>query len=191
MRKNCTLFIDTTNNYCYIAVSFSCKILMKAKLPVNKNVTDIIVDTIHKTLKQAGIKPLDLTHIVLNIGPGSFTGDKVGVTVAKAWKLFDPRIEIMTINSLLLQTKDGNGISVIDAKSNKLYLAVYKNEKELVKPCLINAKDLAKYKKKYKLPLIQNQTDSMYDNFLKHTKSFKKVQDIEYLEPLYLKNPIQ
>ncbi|XQP56004.1 MAG: tRNA (adenosine(37)-N6)-threonylcarbamoyltransferase complex dimerization subunit type 1 TsaB [Mycoplasmoidaceae bacterium] len=192
MRKNCTLFIDTTNNYCYLAVSYSCKILKKAKLPVNKNVTDIIVDSIHQLLKQAKVKPTDLTHLVLNIGPGSFTGDKVGVTVAKAWKLFDPRIEIMTINSLLLQTKDGNGISVIDAKSNKLYLAVYKNEKEIVKPCLINQKDLTKYTKKYShLPLIKDQTNNMYDNFLKHTKSFKKVQDIKYLEPLYLKNPIQ
>lgn len=191
MRKNCTLFIDTTNNYCYIAVSYSCRILMKARIPVNKNVTDIIVDTIHKTLKQAGAKPLDLTHIVLNVGPGSFTGDKVGVTVAKAWKLFDPRIEIMTINSLLLQTEDGNGISVIDAKSNKLYLAVYKNSKELVQPCLIDKKELVKYKKKYSsLPLIIDQTNNMYDNFLKHSKSFKKVQDIKYLEPLYLKNPV-
>ncbi|XQP55368.1 MAG: tRNA (adenosine(37)-N6)-threonylcarbamoyltransferase complex dimerization subunit type 1 TsaB [Mycoplasmoidaceae bacterium] len=190
MRKNCTLFIDTTNNYCYIAVSFSCRILAKAKIAVNKNVTDIIVDTIHSTLKQAKVTPLDLTHIVLNIGPGSFTGDKVGVTIAKAWKLFDPRIEILTINSLLLQTKDGNGISVIDAKSNKLYLAVYKNEKEIIKPCLIDKKDLAKYKKKYKLPLIQDQTNDMYDNFLKHSRSFKKVQDIKYLEPLYLKNPV-
>ncbi|MCQ3908599.1 MAG: hypothetical protein MJ200_03515 [Mycoplasmoidaceae bacterium] len=96
----------------------------------------------------------------------------------------------MTINSLLLQTIDGNGISVIDAKSNKLYLAVYKNEKEIVKPCLIDKKDLAKFKKKYKLPLIQDQTDNMYDNFLKHSKSFKKVQDIKYLEPLYLKKPV-
>ncbi|MCQ3907877.1 MAG: hypothetical protein MJ219_04090 [Mycoplasmoidaceae bacterium] len=97
----------------------------------------------------------------------------------------------MTINSLLLQTNDGNGISVIDAKSNKLYLAVYKQEKEIVKPCLIDKKDLTKYKKKYpNLPLIIDQTNTMYDNFLKHSKSFKKVQDIKYLEPLYLKNPV-
>ena len=53
-----------------------------------------------------------------------------------------------------------------------------------------NILSLAKYKKKYHLPLIQDQTDNMYDNFLKHSRSFKKVQDIKYLEPLYLKNPV-
>lgn len=84
MRKNCTLFIDTTNNYCYLAVSYSCKILKEAKLPVNKNVTDIIVPNINTILIEAGVKPSQVTHMCVNIGPGSFTGDKVGVTVAKA-----------------------------------------------------------------------------------------------------------
>lgn len=81
-------------------------------------------------------------------------------------------------------------ISVIDAKSNKLYLAVYKAGKEVVKPKLIDACELSKYKNKYKLPVIQDQTDNMYKNFLIHAKSFKKIQDIKYLEPLYLKNPV-
>ncbi|MCQ2956719.1 MAG: hypothetical protein MJ233_02510 [Mycoplasmoidaceae bacterium] len=84
MRKNCTLFIDTTNNYCYLAVSYSCRILNQVKLPVNKNVTDIIVPSINNLLLKAKIKFSDLTHMCVNIGPGSFTGDKVGVTVAKA-----------------------------------------------------------------------------------------------------------
>lgn len=193
MRKNCTLFIDTTNNYCYLAVSYSCKILKELRIPVNKNVTDIIVSALYQVLKDAKVKPLDLTHIIVNIGPGSFTGDKVGVAVAKAWKMFDERITIMTIDSLLLQTNQEkpNCISVIDAKSNKLYLAVYKNGKEVVAPKLISADELNKYKRKYSsLPIVKDETDNMYHNFLKHSKSFKKVQDMKYLVPLYLKNPV-
>ncbi|MCQ2956718.1 MAG: hypothetical protein MJ233_02505 [Mycoplasmoidaceae bacterium] len=106
--------------------------------------------------------------------------------------MFDPRLTIVTINSLLLQTKDAKPscISVIDAKSNKLYLAVYKNGKEIVAPKLINASDLNKYEKKYKLPVVKDQTDTMYDNFLLHAKDFEVIQDIKYLEPLYLKNPV-
>ncbi len=192
MRKNCTLFIDTTNNYCYLAVSYCCKILNKVKLPVNKNVTDIIVPSINNLLLKVKIKFSDLTHMCVNVGPGSFTGDKVGVTVAKAWKMFDPKLTIVTINSLLLQTDKAkpNCISVIDAKSNKLYLAVYKDGKEVVAPKLIDASELIKYQNRYKLPVVKDQTDTMYDNFLLHAKDFKKVQDIKYLEPLYLKNPV-
>lgn len=100
----------------------------------------------------------------------------------------------MTIDSLLLQTKVAKPtcISVINAKSNKLYVAVYLDGKELLKPSLINDFDLQKVAKKHStLPILQDQNDNMYANFLVHTKSFKKVQDIKYLEPLYLKNPVQ
>lgn len=192
MKKNYTLFIDTTNNYCYIAIGCGCKILREAKLRVNKNVTDVIVPNINTILIEAKVPKSQVTHMCVNIGPGSFTGDKVGVTVAKAWKLFNSKIQIITTNSLLLQTKQEkpNCISVIDAKSNKLYLAVYKTGKEIVKPTLINASDLGKYKSKYKLPIIKDQTDNMYDNFLLHIKDCNKIQDIKYLEPLYLKNPV-
>ncbi len=192
MKKNCTLFIDTTNNYCYLAVFCNNKILKEAKLPVNKNVTDIIVPNINTILIEAKVKFSQITHMCVNIGPGSFTGDKVGIIIAKAWKLFASKIQILTINSLLLQTTKAKPscISVIDAKSNKLYLAVYKNGKEIVKPKLINASALSTYKNKYKLPVVSNQTDHMYKNFSIHAKSCKKIQDIKYLEPLYLKNPV-
>ncbi|MCQ2748277.1 MAG: tRNA (adenosine(37)-N6)-threonylcarbamoyltransferase complex dimerization subunit type 1 TsaB [Mycoplasmoidaceae bacterium] len=187
------MLIDTTNNFCYIGLSNGMKVIKEVKLPVNKNVTDIIADAIFDLLAKAKIKPINVNKLVVNIGPGSFTGDKVGVNVVKAWKIFNSKVEIMTINSLLLQTKQvkPNCISVIDAKSNKLYLAVYKNGKEHVKPKLIAKNELNKYLKKYSsLKLVRNKTDYMYDNFLLHKNNFKKVQDIKYLEPLYLKNPV-
>lgn len=193
MKENKILLIDTTNNFCYIGLSNGMKVIKEVKLPVNKNVTDIIADAIFDLLAKAKIKPINVNKLVVNIGPGSFTGDKVGVNVVKAWKIFNSKVEIMTINSLLLQTKQvkPNCISVIDAKSNKLYLAVYKNGKEHVKPKLIAKNELNKYLKKYSsLKLVRNKTDYMYDNFLLHKNNFKKVQDIKYLEPLYLKNPV-
>jgi tRNA A37 threonylcarbamoyladenosine modification protein TsaB len=35
-------------------------------------------------LKQQGLKPTDITEIEVNPGPGSFTGSRVGVTIANA-----------------------------------------------------------------------------------------------------------
>jgi tRNA A37 threonylcarbamoyladenosine modification protein TsaB len=68
-----------------------------------------------------------LHAIYLNVGPGSFTGNKVGIIIAKTIKLVYPKIIIKIINSLLLQTTDNKSyISIIDAKSNKSYVAVYK-----------------------------------------------------------------
>lgn len=191
MKTNYTLFIDTTNNFCYIGLYKSNDLLDYFRLQVNKNVTDIIVDSINKLLINNKVKNEQLTHMCVNVGPGSFTGVKVGVIVAKTWKMWNPKIKISTINSLLLQTTVRPSISVIDAKSKKLYFAIYDKTKVLVKPCLIDASELDKYTKKYKkFTLVQDKIDDMYSNFLLHKKDFKEVKNIDKLEPLYLKNPV-
>ncbi len=190
--KNYSLFIDTTNNFCYVALYEATVLKNSIKLKVNKNVTDLIVDSINKLLIKSKVAKSALTHMCVNIGPGSFTGDKVGVIVVKAWKLVYPKIKIKVINSLLLQVKQLPAVSIIDAKSNKLYLAVYSKKKIEVKPCCIQADDLDKYLSKYKnYKVYKNQVDSMYANYKIHLKDFKEIKSLKELEPLYLKHPVK
>lgn len=192
MSKNYTLFIDTTNNYCYVALYKATNMVGFISLKVDKNVTDLIVDSINKLLISKKVDKLALTHMCVNIGPGSFTGDKVGVIVAKAWKLVNPKLKISVINSLLLQVKNRPAISIIDAKSNKLYLAVYGKNKVDVKPCCIEASSLDKYLKKYKnYNVYQDLVDEMDQNYLIHINDFKEIKSLDDLEPLYLKHPIK
>lgn len=190
--KNYSLFIDTTNNFCYVALYEATVLKNSIKLKVDKNVTDLIVDAINKLLIKSKVANSALTHMCVNIGPGSFTGDKVGVIVAKAWKLVYPKIKIKVINSLLLQVKQLPAISIIDAKSNKFYLAVYSKTKTEVKPCCIQADVLDKYLSKYKnYKVYKNQVDSMYAKYKIHLKDFKEVKSLKDLEPLYLKHPVK
>lgn len=87
-KKNCQsqydLFVDTTNNFCYLAIYLQTKKIAEIKLKVNKNVTDLITDAIKTLLAKAKLHYYDINKIYLNIGPGSFTGIKVGVTIVKA-----------------------------------------------------------------------------------------------------------
>lgn len=192
MQKENILFIDTTNNFCYVALYKATKLVNSFKIKVNKNVTDIIVDCINKLLIKSKIKPEVLTHLYVNVGPGSFTGCKVGVIIAKVWRIVYPKTRIFVCNSLLLQTKTKPAISIIDAKSNKLYLAVYGKSKIDIKPTCINASDLDKYLSKYrKYKIYRDQVGSMYANFKIHCKNFVEVKSLAKLEPLYLKHPVK
>ncbi len=186
------LFIDTTSNFCYLAIYNDKKLLLYNSIKVNKNVTDIVVDSIGNLLKKQKMSFAQLHAIYLNVGPGSFTGNKVGIIIAKTIKLVYPKIMIKIINSLLLQTIDNKSyISIIDAKSNKSYVAVYKGFKILVSPTIIDNPDLLILYKKYKgFKIIQDRVDYMYKNFVIHFDHFKVVKDITKLEPLYLKQPV-
>lgn len=192
MKKEYSLFIDTTNNFCYVALYQATHLVKDTKLKVDKNVTNLIVDSINKLLIKAKIAKSALTHMCVNIGPGSFTGDKVGVIVAKAWKLIYPKLCIKTISSLLLQVKKRPAISIINAKSKKLYLAVYGKNKVDIKPCCIDEDKLNKYLSKYKkYQIYRDQVDTMYHNYVAHINDFKEVKSLDDLEPLYLKHPVK
>lgn len=82
-KKPYDLFLDTTNNYCYVAIYFADKKIAEIKLRVNKNVTDLITDAIKSLFSKSKLGYKDISNIYLNIGPGSFTGIKVGIVIAK------------------------------------------------------------------------------------------------------------
>jgi len=190
MNKTYSLFIDTTNNYCYAAIYQSKTLINSIKLKVDKNVTDIVVDAIDNLLKENNVEKKDVKKIFLNIGPGTFTGVKVGVIVAKVWKIVYPDVEIYTSNSLLLQTKKHPAVSVIDAKSKKLYIAVYGEDKVILEPTLIDVEALNNYTGLDVKEIYRDNIDDMYDNFLLHYDKFELVKDIDKLEPIYLKDPV-
>ena len=184
------LFIDTCNKYCYVAIYKGKKKIDEIKLTTNKNVTDLIIVSIKKLIAKNKIKFKEINAIYVNIGPGSFTGEKVGVVICKVWAIVFPKIKIYTINSLELQAINIPAISVINAKSDKYYLAIYDLKKTIIKPCLVDQtmKDLL-IKKYSNFNYYFENFDNAYDFFLQKKDRFK-LTNIRKLKPLYLKNPI-
>ena len=184
------LFVDTCNKYCYVAIYNTTRKIDEIKLITNKNVTDLITISIKKLITKNKVKFEKIVAIYLNIGPGSFTGEKVGVVICKAWSIVFPKIKIYTINSLYLQAITLPAISIIGAKSNKYYLAIYDLKKTIIKPCLVDQKTKNNLVKKYKnFNYYFEDFGNGYNSFLQKKNKFK-LTNIDKLEPLYLKNPI-
>jgi len=82
-----------------------------------------LISTIVKVLKEAGLTPKDLDMIVTDIGPGSFTGIRACVTVARvlAQQL---NIKAVGVSSLeiLSHILGDNDLVALDARKNKAYI---------------------------------------------------------------------
>ena len=82
-----------------------------------------LISTIVKVLKQAWLEPKDLDIIATDIGPGSFTGIRACVTVARvlAQQL---NIKTVGVSSLEILSKilGDNDMVVLDARKNKAYV---------------------------------------------------------------------
>jgi lipoprotein signal peptidase len=77
------LFLDTTQKVCYLCLFQNNKVIKKEKITTNNNLTDLIVEHINRMLKNCNVKKESIKKIYLTVGPGSFTGTRVGVLIAK------------------------------------------------------------------------------------------------------------
>jgi hypothetical protein len=81
--KKLALFIDTTQFYCNLALIQDKKYIKTYSIKTNNNLTDMVVSKISKLLESVNVKKEQITDIYLVVGPGSFTGVRVGTIIAK------------------------------------------------------------------------------------------------------------
>lgn len=123
-----SLIIDTSTENLYVALygKESREILEKGK-----NHAQVLMKKIDEVLN--GLKIEDLDEIIVGIGPGSYTGVRVGVVVAKMFS-WTKNIPLKKISSLYIECSGYEGIrSVsIDARRGNAFCAIYDNDDSLI-----------------------------------------------------------
>jgi tRNA threonylcarbamoyladenosine biosynthesis protein TsaB len=97
--------------------------------------SELSMDCIDTLMRQAALKPEDLNGIVCMGGPGSFTGLRIGFSLAKglACALNIPFATVPTLDCMVwpLSALPGIVVPVIDAKKGAYFCALYQNGKKL------------------------------------------------------------
>src|SRR6476661_5326619 len=96
------LAIDTSNQALGVALLDEDKIIGEYITNMKKNHSIRIMPAIQMLMKDCERTPRDLSKIVVAKGPGSYTGLRIGVTIAKtmAWSLHLPLVGISSLEIL-------------------------------------------------------------------------------------------
>lgn len=124
-----TLFIDTHGNNIDLALSNNGKISSIRK-DSSKGHSEIAIPTIIDFLNSNRLDIHDVNEIIVVNGPGSFTGVRIGVTIAKALA-YTLKVPIKTITSLEvcgLSARDYFDVSTV-RDSKGVYTSLYDNGK--------------------------------------------------------------
>lgn len=164
------LTFDTSLDKTYVTLSENEKILADIIVENHdeKYHSAYLIPTIVNILKNNNILMKDINVIGTNVGPGSFTGIRACVTVARvfAQQLNIPLVGVSSLEILShINTSDLKTVVVLDARKNQFYTALYEGNKELSSPKLTNADELKSFDFKDTFVIADDTSSAFLNSF--------------------------
>jgi tRNA threonylcarbamoyladenosine biosynthesis protein TsaB len=185
------LAIDTATDYLYVALSAGDKVIESYYQPGKRDHSVKLLQEIERMFKKYDWQVSTLDEIIVGIGPGSYTGLRIGVVVAKVFG-WNNNIPVKTVSSLALLASAYQGdsliLSEIDARRGNAFLGVYQNTREGLKLVM-----------QERLTNLQTFMDSLSSSFVRisygepdllkilSSNLLEEVKDIHLLSPNYLR----
>lgn len=142
-----SLFLDTSSSYLTLAILKDGKELKSLYEYLDKDMSKETLNKIKIIMDSLNLKPNDVSNIIVVTGPGSYTGLRVGVTIAKtyAWGLHKNLYSVSSLKTLATTISLENIyiVPIIDARRGYFFAGIYDEEyNEVLKDTYIKYEDL-------------------------------------------------
>ena len=124
------LSITTSSKICGVAILEDLTIIKEINLNNGLTHSEALMPLINQVLKETNLTISSIDLLVCDIGPGSFTGIRIGISTVKAFvdALNIPAIGVNSLDGLTYNvTTTGVICSLIDAKKNNVYCEIFEN----------------------------------------------------------------
>ena len=129
------IFFDTSSDLLKVSLIKDNKIIFDKELHTKNDHSSYLVPTIDEAFKSNNIDFKELDEIIVGNGPGSFTGTRISIAVAKTYA-FSFNIPVYMISSLeeLIYDNDGYDfyVPIIEEKKENLYFSIFDKDKKRV-----------------------------------------------------------
>ncbi len=134
------LAVDTSSRLLSVAIRAGKTGVFEANLEGTPRHSEQLIDLIEEGLKRLGLKKNDLDHFIWGLGPGSFTGLRIGLSVLKGFHLgFKKKsfggssLDTVAFGSGMVS---GELAVCVDARRQRIYTAIYRFHNGLVQKVL-------------------------------------------------------
>lgn len=185
-----SLFIDTSLSDVSIALIKNSILLSHIRNNVPKEHSVYTTKYIEDILNENNLNSDDVGEIIVINGPGSFTGIRIGVTIAKMYAYL-LKISIKTITSLQARVIGLNGeyfLSTIDAKHGNYYIGLYDKDYNVLLEEFNNIDRVNELKDKYNPNIVTEENDYNILEIVKYMKNTNSINP-HAVNPVYLKLP--
>lgn len=191
-----TIIMDTSNAYLVIGLYEDGKCVDKYQEEGKRRQSEDALTRLETLLKKHQWEILNVDEMVITIGPGSYTGQRVALTIAKTLAAVST-VKIKAVSSLHGYAGAGRAISVIDARSKKIFVGVYDNNEALCADQIMLIEEFEHFKQQYPDFAIVGDRDlvgldrvmsDLCEHIYQASLNVEYCDDVDNLVPQYLKD---
>lgn len=140
-----TVLLDSSGTYLAVGLAKDGKFLKGIFYEAWQQQSEFMVVELNKLLNEFSVEPTDIDSIVVCVGPGSYTGVRISITIAKTLALAC-NAKVYPVSSLWAERNgEKPSICLINARSKRSYIGVYEGKKCLLKDQIMTNSDVLKY----------------------------------------------
>ena len=190
------VLLDSSSKYLSVGLAKDGLVIDKIFYEAWQRQSEMMTSELQTILERNNVENEEIDAVVIGIGPGSYTGVRIAVTIGKTLA-YALKTKVYTVSSLsLLRDENKPTICVFNARSGRSYVGVYEKDKCLLKDCVMSNDDLQKYIHEHKdylvngelshLELVSNEYDTI-ENLAKGIKEENLADNPFVVNPVYLK----
>lgn len=189
-----TLCMDTSHIFLALSLIKDDQIIAKVQEKCWKKQSEEIFPKLQGMMESVSLQPEDIDQIVVTEGPGSYTGVRIAMTIAKVFCAMR-NLPIATISTLQLYAGNGEKVRcVLDARGQRVYTGLYENgvlqgniSVESIEDVVKEIGDEAIVGDGHLVGKEDNWPD-LAENFLAMKKFWKFADNVHLVKPEYLKS---
>lgn len=143
-----SLVMDTSNSYLAVGLFKDNMCLEAFQEKGSRRQSEKAIPTLKEMLDRHHIALKDVNEMIITSGPGSYTGVRVAMTIAKTLAAVSD-VKIKSVSSLATYAGMNQALSVIDARGHKVFVGVYENGLPLIKEQVVALEDFAQLRAEY------------------------------------------
>ena len=193
-----SLLLDSSAQDLALGVVRNDELIYKVCYPCWQRQSELMIPELEKALKETGLEIKDFDEIICGKGPGSYTGVRIALTIAKTICVMNKNIKLKLVSSLMIQgSKDKKFISVMNARSSRSYVGVYDGSKEIMKDTIMTNEEVLNYinaHKEYEVVGdcsylgLEKEPFDIVEGLFSFKDEIEEEKDIMVVKPVYLKD---
>ena len=192
-----SILLDSSNTSLTVGLAKDDVLLESISYEAWQTQSEHMIPELDKLLDKYNVERNQISDVVVAIGPGSYTGVRIAITIAKTIAAVLP-VKVYAISSLRCQ-KDGKNpsICVINARSGRSYFGVYEDDKVLVEDQILTNDKVQEYIAEHKDFVvcgnasylgIEGKQPDIAKELLALKKAVSPVNDPLAVKPVYMKD---